>query len=82
MLAGLLIAMVLGVLVHALLLARQRQEASLREARQQTADILRTVKDGLFLLDENLVIGASYSGALGDAVSAQGFRRTALRGVC
>src|SRR6185437_10084785 len=32
--------------------------------RQQTADILRTVKDGLFLLDEHLTIGASYSSAL------------------
>ncbi|MEO7208644.1 MAG: ATP-binding protein [Steroidobacteraceae bacterium] len=64
MLTGLLIAIVLGVLVATLLLARQRQEASLREARQQTADILRTVKDGLFLLDEHLMIGASYSGAL------------------
>ena len=64
MLTGLLIAIVLGVLVGTLLLARQRQEASLREARQQTADILRTVKDGLFLLDEHLTIGASYSSAL------------------
>jgi two-component system chemotaxis sensor kinase CheA len=64
MLTGLLIAIVLGVLVGVLLLARKRQDASLREARQQTADILRTVKDGLFLLDEHLVIGASYSSAL------------------
>ena len=64
MLTGLLIAIVLGVLVATLLLARQSQDASLREARQQTADILRTVKDGLFLLDENLIIGASYSSAL------------------
>jgi HPt (histidine-containing phosphotransfer) domain-containing protein len=64
MLTGLLIAIVLGVLVATLLVARQRQEGSLREARQQTADILRTVKDGLFLLDEQLVIGASYSSAL------------------
>jgi two-component system, chemotaxis family, sensor kinase CheA len=64
MLTGLLIAIVLGVLVATLLLARRRQDASLREARQQTADILRTVKDGLFLLDEHLVIGASYSSAL------------------
>ncbi|HEY2145259.1 MAG TPA: hypothetical protein VGH12_04255, partial [Steroidobacteraceae bacterium] len=64
MLTGLLIAVVLGTLVTALLVARQRQDASLREARQQTTDILRTVKDGLFLLDEKLVIGASYSSAL------------------
>jgi HPt (histidine-containing phosphotransfer) domain-containing protein len=64
MVTGLLIAIVLAGLVTILLLARQRQDASLRQARQQTADILRTVKDGLFLLDENLVIGASYSSAL------------------
>src|SRR5579859_3831471 len=64
MLTGLLIAIVLAALVSILMLARQRQDASLRQARQQTADILRTVKDGLFLLDENLIIGASYSSAL------------------
>ena len=64
MLSGLLIALALVVLVTILLSARQRQESSLRQARQQTADILRTVKDGLFLLDQNLVIGAAYSGAL------------------
>src|ERR1700722_4836126 len=64
MLTGLLIAIVLAALVSILMLARQRQGASLRQARQQTADILRTVKDGLFLLDENLIIGASYSSAL------------------
>src|SRR5271163_4978912 len=64
MVVGLLIAIVMAALVTILLLARQRQDAVLREARQQTADILRTVKDGLFLLDEHLIIGASYSSAL------------------
>jgi two-component system chemotaxis sensor kinase CheA len=64
MLTGLLIAIVLGSIVTVLVLARKRQDASLREARQQTTDILRTVKDGLFLLDENLIIGSSYSSAL------------------
>jgi two-component system, chemotaxis family, sensor kinase CheA len=64
MLSGVGIALVLVMLVSALLLARQRQDARLRAARQQTADILRTVKDGLFLLDQNLTIGASYSHAL------------------
>jgi two-component system chemotaxis sensor kinase CheA len=64
MLVGLLIAVALAALVTILLLARQRQDATLREARQQTTDILRTVKDGLFLLDEKLIIGAAYSGAL------------------
>jgi two-component system chemotaxis sensor kinase CheA len=64
MLSGLVIAVALVTLVAILLGARQRQEGSLRQARQQTADILRTVKDGLFLLDQNLMIGSAYSGAL------------------
>jgi two-component system chemotaxis sensor kinase CheA len=64
MISGLVIALALVVLVTVLLSARQRQESSLRQARQQTADILRTVKDGLFLLDQNLVIGSAYSSAL------------------
>ena len=64
MLSGVGLALLLVVLVSVLLLARRRQDASLRAARQQTADILRTVKDGLFLLDQNLVIGSSYSSAL------------------
>src|SRR5579863_8664918 len=64
MLSGLVIALALVVLVTVMLSARQRQESSLRLARQQTIDILRTVKDGLFLLDQHLVIGAAYSGAM------------------
>src|SRR5580692_7702752 len=64
MLSGLVIALALVVLVTVMLSARQRQESSLRQARQQTIDILRTVKDGLFLLDQNLIIGAAYSGAM------------------
>jgi HPt (histidine-containing phosphotransfer) domain-containing protein len=64
MLSGLVIALALVVLVTVMLSARQRQESSLRLARQQTIDILRTVKDGLFLLDQQLIIGAAYSGAM------------------
>ncbi|HXA37303.1 MAG TPA: ATP-binding protein [Steroidobacteraceae bacterium] len=64
MVSGLVIALALVALVTVLLSSRQRQESSLREARQQTLDILRTVKDGLFLLDQNLAIGAAYSSAL------------------
>jgi HPt (histidine-containing phosphotransfer) domain-containing protein/PAS domain-containing protein len=64
MLTGLFISIALVVLVTILLGARQRQENSLRQARQQTRDILRTVKDGLFLLDQNFVIGSAYSAAL------------------
>ncbi|MEA3107172.1 MAG: two-component system, chemotaxis family, sensor kinase CheA [Gammaproteobacteria bacterium] len=64
MLAGLAIAAMLVALVTILLSARKRQEESLQLARQQTVDILRTVKDGLFLLDQNLTIGTAYSAAL------------------
>jgi HPt (histidine-containing phosphotransfer) domain-containing protein/PAS domain-containing protein len=64
MLAGILVGLVLVVLLSLLLRARGRQAHSLREARRQTEDILRTVKEGLFLLDRNLVIGAAYSAAL------------------
>ena len=62
--SGIVIALALVLLVIVLLSTRQRQESSLRQARQQTTDILRTVKDGLFLLDQNLLIGSAYSGAL------------------
>src|SRR6266403_809949 len=64
MMSGLVIAIGLVLLVTVLLSASQRQESSLRQARQQTTDILRTVKDGLFLLDSKLAIGSAYSGAL------------------
>jgi two-component system, chemotaxis family, sensor kinase CheA len=64
MLMGLLIAAGLVLLIVLLLNARSKQEAKLKEARQQTADILRTVNDGLFLLDEQLVIGTAHSSAL------------------
>src|SRR6202790_1297971 len=64
MVSGLVIALLLVALVTVLLIARQHQESSLRQARQQTVDILRTVKDGLFLLDQKLTIGAAHSAAL------------------
>lgn len=64
MLGGLTIAALLVVLITMLLDARQRQEESLKQARQQTTDILRTVRDGLFLLDPQLLIGTAYSSAL------------------
>jgi len=64
MLAGLVIAGLLVLVITVLISARRLQEESLLLARQQTTDILRTVKDGLFLLDRNLNIGTAYSAAL------------------
>ena len=76
MLGGLTIAGVLVLLVTVLIVARQRQEVSLRLARQQTTDILRTVKDGLFLIDRDLVIGTAYSAAMESL-----FQRTDIAGL-
>jgi two-component system chemotaxis sensor kinase CheA len=64
MLVGLVIAGLLVLVITVLINARRRQEESLQLARQQTTDILRTVKDGLFLLDHKLNIGSAYSAAL------------------
>lgn len=64
MVAGLGIAALMGFLVSLSLAARRRQEELAQAARQQTQDILRTVKEGLFLLDENLQIGGAHSAAL------------------
>ena len=64
MLLGLLIAVGLVALIMLLLKARRQQDAKLREARQQTADILRTVKEGLFLLDRESGHRSAYSRAL------------------
>ena len=64
MLIGLMIAISLVLLIVLMMNARRQQESKLREARQQTADILGTVKDGLFLLDADLVIGSAYSSAM------------------
>jgi len=43
---------------------KTREEGLAREARQQTQEILGTVKEGLFLLDSDLRIGKAYSAAL------------------
>ncbi len=64
MISGLILGALLVGLVVLLLSARSAQDANLRAARQQTSDILRTVRDGLFLLDHDLVIGGTYSAAM------------------
>jgi two-component system, chemotaxis family, sensor kinase CheA len=50
-----------------------RRSASLRlaEAQQQTTDILRTVKEGLFLLDADSHIGAAHSASLARLFKAE-----------
>lgn len=41
-----------------------KKEAQIIQAQEDTKDILKTVSEGLFLMDEHLVIGAQYSDQL------------------
>lgn len=41
-----------------------RTDKELEKARQETTNIMKTVKEGLFLLDKSLVVGNEYSGEL------------------
>ena len=64
--------LVIGAAVAALLLAlmlyfalrSRRASADARRAERQVADILGTVREGLFLLDRNLSLGAVHSASL------------------
>ena len=64
MIAGVAFAGVLIVLLAYFQWRKTREESSAREARQQTQDILGTVKEGLFLLDSDFRIGKAHSAAL------------------
>lgn len=73
MFAGLAIAAALVVLVVLLQIARQGQEKVVSDAQRQSENIFRTVKEGLFLLDKDLVIGSAYSAAMKDLFRRQEF---------
>ncbi|HUO78796.1 MAG TPA: ATP-binding protein [Steroidobacteraceae bacterium] len=64
MLAALVGAIALGVGLVYFLVVRRRQAVLLADAQRQTHDILDTVKEGLFLLDERGRIGATHSGSM------------------
>jgi two-component system, chemotaxis family, sensor kinase CheA len=76
MLTALVGAVTLGVGLVYFLIARRRQAALLADAQRQTRDILQTVKEGLFLLDEGGRIGATHSGSM-----QRLFKRDAIAGV-
>ncbi len=57
---------------------RSRHERAAREAREQTRDILRTVQDGLFLLDAKHRIGAVWSDALREMFGREDFAGLSL----
>jgi HPt (histidine-containing phosphotransfer) domain-containing protein/PAS domain-containing protein len=75
-LIGVGLAAALAALVGYLSLARGKQAAAATAARQQTEDILSTVREGLFLLDADLRIGSIHSHA-----TAQLFQRESVAGI-
>lgn len=62
--AGVLATLALAAVAAYLQVTRARHERVAREARDQTRDILHTVKEGFFLLDADYRIGAVWSSAL------------------
>lgn len=71
--AGVLAALVLAVAAAYFQLTRAKHERAAREAQEQTRDILRTVKEGFFLLDADYKIGAVWSDALTRLFGRQDF---------
>ena len=61
---GVLVALVLAVAAAYLQIMRASHERAAREAQEQTRDILKTVKEGFFLLDADYRIGSVWSEAL------------------
>ena len=64
LLAGVLAALVLAAAAAYFQVTRARHERAAREAQEQTRDILKTVREGFFLLDANYRIGSVWSEAL------------------
>lgn len=70
---GVLAALVLAAAAAYLQLTRGRSERLAKDAQEQTRDILKTVKEGFFLLDADYRIGAVWSGALTRMFGRQDF---------
>jgi two-component system, chemotaxis family, sensor kinase CheA len=64
LMGGVFAALVLALVAAYFQLSRSRQERVAREAQEQTRDILRTVREGFFLLDAQYRIGSVWSDAL------------------
>lgn len=73
LLAGVLAALVLAAAAGYFQLARSRHERAARDAQEQTRDILKTVREGFFLLDANYRIGSVWSDALTRMFSREDF---------
>ena len=57
----------------------RRSDAETEKARGETAEILRTVREGLLLLDRDMVIGSQYSASIADIFGQQEFAGTSFR---
>src|SRR5262252_1421701 len=64
LMAGVFAALVLAAVAAYFQLSRSRHERVAREAQEQTRDILKTVREGFFLLDAHYRIGSVWSDAL------------------
>jgi signal transduction histidine kinase len=62
--AGVIAALVLAIAAAWLQFTRGKSERAAKEAQEQTKDILKTVKEGFFLLDADYKIGSVWSEAL------------------
>jgi two-component system chemotaxis sensor kinase CheA len=62
--AGVLAALVLAAAAAYFQITRSRHERAAQEAQEQTRDILKTVREGFFLLDADYKIGSVWSEAL------------------
>ena len=61
---GVLAALILAAAAAYFQVTRARHERAARDAQEQTRDILKTVREGFFLLDANYRIGSVWSEAL------------------
>ncbi len=71
--AGVLAALVLAGAAAYFQITRARHERAARDAQEQTRDILKTVREGFFLLDANYRIGSVWSDALARMFSRNDF---------
>jgi two-component system chemotaxis sensor kinase CheA len=71
--AGVFAALILAVAAAYFQITRSRHERAAQEAQEQTRDILKTVREGFFLLDADYKIGSVWSEALSRMFSRNDF---------
>jgi signal transduction histidine kinase len=71
--AGVFAALVLAIAAAYFQVTRSRHERAAQEAQEQTRDILKTVREGFFLLDADYKIGSVWSEALSRMFSRNDF---------